>query len=426
MTKRNTEFFPSDLGNEIASQFIYLNEDPAGNKRLFFENAGGSLRLKAAVDAQSKLSSIPDCPERTHDIALEIREIIKQGERDIRLFLNAKDGTVAASLTASKLMFEMVTVIASASEKGNIVTTAIEHPSSFDACQLASDWFGHELRVADANPASGSIPLDHILELIDENTVMASIIMTSNITGAMHDIHTYASAIREKNPAVFIVVDAVQGAPHGPIDVNSWGIDALNIAPYKMFGNRGIGFAYLSDRVACLPHHRLLATPENNWSVGSPTPAHYASFSKVIDYICRIGAYFINSEDRRALIEEGMNRIHLQEQAILHRLLNGSERQPGTKQMENVNVHFEEINGVNQDLILALTFDNLSCTDVILKYGEQGILVYARESTSHYSKRILNAVSLDAIVRVSPIHCHREEDVDRFLEVTEGIAAGQI
>lgn len=426
MKQRNTELFPHELAEQLASQFHFLNEDPHGNPRLFFENSGGSLRLKAAVEAQTRLSALPDCPERTHDIALGIRDVINKGEEDIRLFLNAKSGTIASSFTASKIMFDIVSVLGASTKNGNIVTTAVEHPSSYDACKFTSEANGHELRVAAADPKSGSIPLANILELVDDKTVLVSVIMTSNITGAMHDIGAYAAAIREKNPDTFIVVDAVQGAPHGPVDVDSWGIDALNIAPYKMFGNRGVGFAFLSDRVASLPHHRLLASPKNNWNVGSPTPAHYASFSAIIDYICDIGHYFTENEDRRSLIAEGMQRIHLQEQALLHRLLHGSANQPGTKQMENVTVHFEEANGVNQDLILALTFNNMSCAEAVDRYGEHGVLVYARESSSHYSKRILEAVNLDAIVRVSPIHCHTAEDVDRFLEVTQIIAESHV
>lgn len=426
MSKRHIDFFPKELQDKVASSFSYLEQDIYGNNRLFFENAGGSLRLKSAVAAQTHYSSIPDCPVRTHKAALDIRKIIQLGTEDIRLFLNASDGAIATSLTASKIMFEMITTIATSKTGGNIVTTAIEHPSSYDACQFSADQYNHELRVANADPVSGSIPLNNILELIDNNTILVSVILTSNITGAMHDIKQYSAAIRQKNPNTFIIVDGVQGAPHGPIDIDNWKIDGLNIAPYKMFGNRGVSYAYLSDRVATLPHHRLLATAEDNWNIGSPTPADCASFSKIIDYVCEIGRFFIDSNDRRILIVEGMKRINLQEQAILNRLLNGTPELPGTKNLPNVTVHFEEANGVNQDLILALTFDNVSCAEAVDKYGEHNILVYARETSSHYSEKILNAVNLKAIVRVSPIHCHTTEDIDRFLEVTQQIAESKI
>lgn len=422
MPERHTEFFPHDLQTQLSDRFYYLKQDVYGVDRLFFENAGGSLRLKATVDAQTKYSAFPDCPERTHSVALDIRNVINQGTEDIRFFLNAKDGAIATSLTASKLMFEIITTIAATSSEGNIVTTEIEHPSSFDACQFAAEQNQHDLRVAQANPASGSIPLSNILDLIDEETVLVSVILTSNITGAMHDIKKYTTAIKEKNPNTIIVVDAVQGAPHGVIDVDDWKVDALNIAPYKMFGNRGVGYAYLSDRISSLPHHRLLATDTDNWNVGSPTPAHFAGFTEIINYICHIGSYFNDSTDRRTLIIEGMKRIHQQEQAILNRFIKGSPETPGIKDIPGVKIHFEQANGVNQDLILALTFDQMTCPEAVDKYGERNVLVYAREASSHYSKRILDAVGLDAIVRVSPIHCHTQEDIDAFLQVTQAIA----
>lgn len=422
MKKRNVEFFPEKLQAKIRKEFSYLSEDFNGNKRLFFENAGGSLRLNSVVDAQAKISALPDSPERSHDIAKSIQKIIDKGKNDINLLINATSGVVATSLTASELMFEMITTAAGDSRPGNIVTTVIEHPSSYDACTFSGERFGHEVRVAKADKNTGSIPLENILDLVDEDTRIVSVILTSNITGAMHDMEAYSKKIREKNSNAYIIVDAVQGAPHAVIDIQKWSVDGLNIAPYKMFGNRGVGFAWMSDRLALLPHHRLLATDSKNWDLGSKTPAHYGAFSKVIDYICMVGKFYNNTSDRRHLIEEGMTRIHNQEQAILERLLNGSESIVGINELDNVTVHFESSNGINQDLILALAFDNIPNSKAVDHYGENNILVFARESSSHYSKRILEAVGLDSIVRVSPIHCHSKEDIDTFLKVTKRIS----
>ncbi len=422
MNKRNVDFFPQELQSKIKKEFAYLDEDFNGDKRLFFENAGGALRLNSVVEEHARISALPDSPERSHSIAKDIQKIIDDGKNDINLLINAKNGAVGTSLTASELMFEMIVTAASESTPGNIVTTEIEHPSSYDACQFAAERDSHEVRVAKADTKTGSIPLENILELIDEETRIVSVILTSNITGAMHDMAAYSKQIREKNKDAYIIVDAVQGAPHAVIDLQEWAVDGMNIAPYKMFGNRGVGFAWMSDRLASLPHHRLLATEPTNWDLGSKTPAHYAGFSKVVDYICMVGSFYCDSGDRRELIVEGMSRIHAQEQAILERLLNGSENISGINEMKNVKVHFEKENGVNQDLILALTFDNISNAEAVDHYGEENILVYARESSSHYSKRILEALELDSIVRVSPIHCHSKDDVDSFLKVTKKIS----
>lgn len=421
MEKRNKEFFPGKLHDKLRNQFYYLNEDMNGNRRIFFENAGGALRLKSTLEKYGEISMIPDSPVRDYDIAQKINQYITDGKEDIRLLLNAAGGEVAISLTASKIIFEMITVAAQNTSEGNIVTTAIEHPSSYDACEFSARQYGHELRVAKADHATGSVFLEELLSHIDEDTRIVSLILTSNITGAMHDLEAYTKAIHEKNSDAIIIVDAVQGVPHELIDLSRCHVDGINLAPYKMFGLRGVGFAWLSDRLARLPHHRLLATDEMNWDLGSATPAHYASFSKIVDYICEIGFYFNESTDRRTLIEEGMTRITLQEQAILNRLLNGSESVEGTKELNNVTIHFEESNGINQDLILAMTFSNISNNRAVEIYKENNIQVFARESASHYSKRILEAVGLESLVRVSPVHVHNAEDVDEFLRVTKMI-----
>lgn len=419
MTNRNTEFFPKDLQDKLRNQFYFLDSDLNGNKRIFFENAGGALRLKSAVEKYVEVSKIPDSPVRDYDIAQMINQDITDGKKDISMLLNAEGGEIAISLTASKIMFEMITVAAINLPKGNIVTTSIEHPSSYDACEFSSQQYGHELRVAKADQGTGSVFLEELLSHIDEETRIVSLILTSNITGGMHDLKKYTQAIHERNSEAIIIVDAVQGAPHELIDLSKYHVDGINIAPYKMFGLRGVGFAWLSNRLACMPHHRLLATAETNWDLGSATPAHYASFSKIVDYICEIGMYYIGETDRRTLIEEGMNRIKLQEQAILNRLLNGSETIQGTKQLNNVMIHFEKENGIDQDLILAMTFSNISNNKAVEVYKENSIQVFAREASSHYSKRILESVGLDSLVRVSPIHVHNSEDVDEFLRVTK-------
>jgi len=48
-------------------------------------------------------------------------------------------------------------------------------------------------------------------------------------------------------PGLYVVVDAVQHAPHGLIDLHKTPVDAINFAPYRFFGCRGSGFTWLSD-----------------------------------------------------------------------------------------------------------------------------------------------------------------------------------
>ncbi len=54
--------------------------------------------------------------------------------------------------------------------------------------------------------------------------------------------------------------------------------------------------------------------------------------------------------------------------------------------------------------------------------GQRGVIVYERVASSLYSGRMLKSFNLDGAVRVSPLHCHTGEEIERFLAITEAMA----
>lgn len=415
------EAFPADLSRQIKDRFLHVDHDFMGRRRLFFENAGGSLRLKAAVEAVAKVDSIPDSAERIHEVAAWLKQVQVRGTDDVRLLLNARGGTVHASLTASGAMFDMVRAVAENVPGDNIVTTVLEHPSSYDAAAQYAQKLGKELRVARSNRVTGGIDVDEIVRLVDERTCMLVVIYASNISGAKLDLEQVVRRAREAKPGLYIVVDAVQHAPHGLIDLQKTPVDGINIAPYKFFGCRGSGFSWLSDRAAMLPHHRLAAKSPDFWDLGSAAPWQFAVMSEIVDYVCWIGGRFSDAQDRRALFARGMERIGLHERALLARLLDGSSAAPGLRNIPGVQVLLDHDDLPKRDLILAIAIDGLEHTQAVREYERRGVIVYERVASSIYSGRMLNSLGLEGAVRVSPLHCHTFEDVDRFLAVTREI-----
>ena len=239
MTSPAGELFSDALMAQIKDRFHYVDRDISGRERLFFDNAGGSFRLKAAVDQFARIDAIPDCPERIHELAAYLQGVQARGTDDLRTILNAKGGSVYASLTASGAMFDMVRAIAENVPGTNMVTTVLEHPSSFDAISLYAERTGKALRVAPSNPVTGGVDVEAIVGLVDPDTALLSVIYASNISGAKLDLHEIVKQARKIKPDLFIVVDAVQHAPHGLIDLQQTPVDGINIAPYKFFGCRG-------------------------------------------------------------------------------------------------------------------------------------------------------------------------------------------
>ena len=75
--------FSQELSKEIRAQFAYVDSDATYGKRLFFENSGGSLRLKKALEDWMAYQAFPDCPERIHQRALDLKDVQDKGTRDI-------------------------------------------------------------------------------------------------------------------------------------------------------------------------------------------------------------------------------------------------------------------------------------------------------------------------------------------------------
>lgn len=419
----NGLLFEDDFLKELKEKFCYTDFDPEYGKRLFFENSGGSLRLKKCVEAKCQIDKFPDCPERIHQRSLYLKGLVETGTKEIlEIMFGAKSGALISELTASQTMFHMVGLIMENIPGTNAVVSSIEHPSAFDAVEFYCKKTGKEMRVVPANKLTGGIDPDEVMKYVDKDTCLLSIMSASNISGNIMDIETIVKKAREIKPDLYIISDAVQHAPHCVMEVEKLGVDGMNFAPYKFFGIRGCGFAYVSDRVAKLPHHKLIAKDQNVFELGTSAPANFAATMEIINYVCEIGKHYIDSDDRKTLYNEGMNRIHLHERALLHRMLEGTEKAPGLRHIPGVKVFVDTDDLTIRDLIVAMAIDNIDFTECVAEYQKRGVTVYERVNTSIYSKRIIESLGLTGAIRVSPLHCHSTDDIDEFLTITKNLA----
>lgn len=417
------KLFTDEELSDIRAQFHYVDHDAKGNKRLFFDNAGGALRLIKAEDAFRNIDEIPDASEHSNVLALELAAIENVGRENIRVMFNANKGAIATGYTASMLMMNALQVISSNAKGTNCVTTILEHPSSFDAMSMYAEKYKRELRVAAANKKTGCIDTDVILSLVDKNTAILSCMSASNISGHVMDIKTIAQKARKINPDIYIISDAVQHAPHGALNPENDGIDVMNFAPYKFFGIRGFGLMYLSDRVANLPHHKLLGTPINNWETGSPCTAHFAAVSEIVNYVCALGKRLHGNEtDRRKLYEAGMDRIADQERALLEIMLEGTDTVKGLRHMKGITVKMDDPDLNVRDFIIGVEFDNMPCEKAVIELEKRNIVVFERSLNSIYSKRMVECFDSKGMVRISPLHVNSIQDIEYFLKMTQEVA----
>jgi cysteine desulfurase/selenocysteine lyase len=418
------QLMPAELTAQVREKYYYVDEDPfTKKKRLFFDNSGGSLRLKEASRRFQEVDDLPNCAGHGGVTSDFLDTLRPQAVKDLATMFNAKEGCIVTSMTASIIIYDVSEYIIENIPGTNVVTTQLEHPCAYDGCANSAEKFGKELRVAKTDPRTGSINPEEIIKLIDKDTCLLSVILTSNITGAILDIETIVREARKIKPDLYIVCDSVQHTPHGLFDMQACPVDSVTFAPYKFGGIRGLGAGWISERVMNLPHRKLTKERQSNWEMGGCAPAQYAALSAIVDYVCWLGSNFINSENRSELFVEGMTRITLHERALLHRMLYGSEEVPGVLNIPGVRCAVEMDDLEVRDLIVPLVFDKRSCSEVSRLYEENGVVVHERTEKDLYSIRQVHSLGLSGIVRVSPLHCHTFADIDEFLKITAKIAA---
>lgn len=418
-----SHLFTQELQSKIRDQFNYVNWDPFNGERIYFENSGGSLTLRSVAETAFELTKIPDATKRPSASALYLKNLVDKGKQDIRFFLGLKEGVIFSSQTASRMAFHIVGTIIQNIPGDNVVTTDLEHPSNYDACAYYAAVHNKELRVARVNQQTGGVDVDEILSLIDSETCVISVMIASNITGAVIDYRKLVTEARKIKPDLFIVLDATQHVAHGLVDLDELNIDGLFFTTYKIFAKRGLGIGYVSDRVASLPHERNLEKNLTEWEIGSVEPAGYVCWSCVIDYLLWLGSQFIDSTDKKLKLIEAMNRIHWHETAMLELMLWGDRQIKGLMDIEGVTVHFvkrrEDL--LSRDFVLPITVKDQITSEVVKKYQQNGVIVFDRVRTNSMSRRTLDAFGIPGLIRVSPNHYNSPEEIKTFLEITKKI-----
>jgi len=408
------------LIDEIRDRFCHVENCPEQGKRIFFENAGGALTLKSVVDLSTTLAAVPDNQGRDNPMSHELVRIIDQAKADIRLFLGAAKGPVFIGESGTELLFRLVCVaVLEAPEGGDVVGSTLEHPATVSACTRWSKFAGRNFVQVPHNSETGTVTAEDYRPYVTKDTRVATILHTSPVTGMGVDVADIAKLIREVSPDCYIIVDGIQHAAHGGLDIDSYNIDAYAISPYKVFSRHGYGIAWVSERMGVLPHNSLIGAPADGWDLGTRDTASYGTFSEVVNYFDWLGSHYTSSDDRRTRINAAGKAIHKHEKDLTDAMLYGTGGQDGLASMSEVYI----IGGIENPMregLVSLGVEGMSAVDVVSALREDGIRTHARKN-DHFSGNILKPLEMEACVRVSMCHYNTEQEVAEFLSAMKSI-----
>ena len=408
------------LLTKIRNRFAHVDSCPFTGPRIFFENAGGALTLNSVVETSAKFAAIPDNQGRANAAAEALIGIIKKSKSDMATFFNASNGQFFVGESGTELTYRLIRTAVMGSGGGAAIGSTVEHPASRSAAQHWAQQAGMPYISVAHDDATGLVTADAYAAKMTSDVKVATILHTSPVTGMAIDVASIAATIRAIAPDCFIIVDGIQHASHGRIDIDAYGIDGYIVSPYKVFSRHGYGVAWASERLSKLPLEALIDGPVENWEMGTRDTGAYATFSDVVDYFDWLGGEVSDATNRRARIEAAGVAIKAHEKSLTDAILFGTGNLQGLAEIEGVTIVGGQDNPSREGLV-CFALDTVHALDIVDKLNQSGIRTHIRKA-DHYSGNILTPLGLPAAVRVSMCHYNTVGEVAAFLTAMKEIS----
>ncbi|MDH3218412.1 MAG: aminotransferase class V-fold PLP-dependent enzyme [Gammaproteobacteria bacterium] len=417
--------FDKTLMKQIRDRFCYVDTCPYQGPRIFFENAGGSLTLKSVVEVNTQLAGIPDNQGRDNPASHELVRIIDEARANMRSFLGVEQGPVFTGESGTELIFRMVRAAALGSPAGgNMIGSTLEHPATASASRRWSKIAGKEYRAAVHSNETATITAGDYARVVDAETRVATIIHTSPVTGMTVDVPEVVKTIRAAAPECIIILDGIQHAAHGSLAIDDYDVDGYAVSAYKVFSRHNYGFAWLSRRLATLPHDHLDGTPDDFWEMGTRDTSAFACTTRVVEYLDWLGSHFTDSVERRTRILAAGKAIGEHEHGLVDLMINGSEAQRGLRDMAEVYIIGGPDNPSREGMV-SIIVEGKPCAEVVADLNAKGIRTHVRKA-DYFSGNILEPLGRPTCIRVSMAHYNTPEEVLTFLRELEAIVAAHV
>jgi len=230
--------------------------------------------------AQAALYAMTECygnPSSTHTKGREANKLLVSARKQIAKAMGCKsEELIFTSCGSESDNWAILGGAEYMKRKGkHVISSYVEH-DAVRKCLDELETRGFE--VTRLMPDStGAIPVQSVLDALRSDTVLISLMLVNNETGAVTDIKEIARAVKKAGSQALIHTDAVQGFLKVPFSADKLGADMISISGHKIHAPKGIGALYMRNGLKLKPFI-LGGSQENGRRAGTEAMPQIAAF----------------------------------------------------------------------------------------------------------------------------------------------------
>jgi cysteine desulfurase family protein (TIGR01976 family) len=403
---------------------------------IYFDNPGGTQVAQQVIDAMVAYFRESNAnTQGAFATSQRTDQVIAAARSAMADFLHAASpGEIVFGPNMTTLTFAFSRAIGKTLHAGDeIVVTTLDHDANV-APWLALQERGVVIRTVDVHPGDVTLDMQDMRANINERTRLVAVGYASNAVGTINDVATVIRWAHEVGALAWI--DAVQFAPHGPIDVQALDADFLVCSSYKFFGPH-LGILYgKAEHLERFPAYKVRPASDkapDRWETGTQNHEGLAGLLGAIDYLALLGREQDNHY-REAFIADAAGRpynarqreLKLAMQAIMdyERGLS-AQLLAGLREIRDLQVY-----GITNPQDFARRVPTVACniqghTPRELAEYLAGHGIFAWDG-NYYALGIMERLGLEehgGALRLGMAHYNTPEEIDRVLEVLERLSA---
>ncbi|UII55189.1 cysteine desulfurase [Cytobacillus spongiae] len=220
---------------------------------IYFDNSATTKPYTEVLDSFLKVASdYFGNPSSLHEIGGQAERLLTQARMQMAQLLQVRSNEIyfTSGGTESNNLAIKGAALQHKGRGRHILTSSVEHASVRQSMeQLAELGFRITYVPVDSN---GRIDPKNLEALIEEDTILVSLIHVNNEVGTIQPIQEIGE-ILQKYPKILFHVDHVQGIGKVPLNFKEAHVDLCSISAHKFHGLKGTGALYIREGTALSP-----------------------------------------------------------------------------------------------------------------------------------------------------------------------------